>query len=93
MRMAPRATCVTLVFDAAGTLYGTTSAGGASSAGTVFALKRTAGAWSERAVYSFSNDGADGQSPMSGLVLNSAGNLFGTTLKGGTRAAVALCSK
>jgi uncharacterized repeat protein (TIGR03803 family) len=75
---------VTLVFDAAGTLYGTTSAGGASSAGTVFALKRTAGAWSERAVYSFSNDGADGQSPMSGVVLNSAGNLFGTTLKGGT---------
>jgi uncharacterized repeat protein (TIGR03803 family) len=76
---------VTPVFDAAGNLYGTTSAGGVSSVGTVFVLSpQKNGSWSERIVHSFSNNGTDGQSPMSGVVLNSGGNIFGTTSTGGT---------
>lgn len=76
---------VTPVLDAAGNLYGTTSAGGTNSVGTVFELSpRKGGTWIERVLHSFSNDGTDGQSPMSGVVLNSAGDIFGTTFSGGT---------
>jgi uncharacterized repeat protein (TIGR03803 family) len=63
-----------LVFDAAGNLYGTTEQGGADDAGTVF---RIAPDGTENVLYSFTggNDGAD---PACGLVRDAAGNLYGT---------------
>lgn len=71
-----------LVFDASGNLYGTTEHGGAVGAGTVFELTPTSGGWSEAVLYSF-QAGGDGIYPNSNLVIDAAGNLYGTTLLGG----------
>lgn len=74
-----------LIADANGNLYGTTSQGGASSAGTVFELSppsTLSGSWTERVLYSFSG-GAAGGHPFAGLIQDSAGNFYGTTNGGG----------
>lgn len=68
-----------LIFDAAGNLYGTTSAGGSANAGTVFKLDP---AHHETVLYTFTG-GADGGTPLAGLVLDPAGNLYGTAHNGG----------
>ncbi len=62
-----------------GTLYGTTYAGGSSSAGTVFAINANGNGFAN--VYSFSG-GNDGRGPQAGLVL-SGNMLYGTTELGG----------
>lgn len=72
-----------LVTDASGNLYGTTVSGGAkcaaSACGTVFRI----GAHGEETVlYSFTG-GADGGGPSSALLLDKAGNWYGTTAFGG----------
>jgi uncharacterized repeat protein (TIGR03803 family) len=73
-----------LVLDAAGNFYGTTVQGGATGYGTVFQLVRTAGgSWIEKILYNFSNNGTDGYNPQGALILDSAGNLYGTTNLGG----------
>ena len=73
-----------LIFDKAGNLYGTTSSGGTTPAGTVFELSPNGnGTWTETVLYSF-RGGRDGNSPMAGLVFDEAGNLYGTTLYGGS---------
>ena len=74
-----------LVMDAAGNLYGTTVFGGADPgySGTVFKL--TPGAnnkWTHTLLYSFTG-GADGGNIYSGVVLDGAGNLYGTAAGGG----------
>jgi uncharacterized repeat protein (TIGR03803 family) len=70
-----------LVFDAAGNLYGTTEFGGAWGYGTVFELTPTAtGVWTETILHSFKRyKGLDGLNPKAGLILDAAGNLYGTT--------------
>ena len=70
-----------LVRDSAGNLYGTTYGGGASGFGTVFKLNTTG---TETVLHSFTGLPADGENPFAGLVRGSAGNLYGTTLNGGT---------
>jgi uncharacterized repeat protein (TIGR03803 family) len=73
-----------VVRDAAGNLYGTTSAGGASSCGTVFKLVPGAGnKWTEKVLHSFEKDPTDGCVPLAGLVIDADGNLYGTTFYGG----------
>ncbi len=72
-----------LIFDADGNLYGTTSAGGSANAGTVFKIDA---AHHETVLYTFTG-GADGCTPLAGLVLDPAGNLYGTTLNGGNQRA------
>jgi uncharacterized repeat protein (TIGR03803 family) len=74
-----------LVMDAAGNLYGTTFVGGAHGAGEVFELSRGAGSsWTETVLYSFTG-GVDGANPFyAGVIFDSAGNLYGTTVGGGT---------
>jgi uncharacterized repeat protein (TIGR03803 family) len=75
----------TLTRDAAGNLYGTTFAGGFPTCflgigcGTVFKLD-TSG--HETVLYSFTNL-ADGNTPLSGVIRDSAGTLYGTTYSGG----------
>jgi uncharacterized repeat protein (TIGR03803 family) len=77
------------VQDAAGNLYGTTQSGGTSQgyAGTVFKLTPSVGPknkviWTLTTLYNFTG-GADGGGVTSGVILDSAGNLYGTTVSGG----------
>lgn len=75
---------VGLIADSAGNLYGTTNAGGSSGNGTVFKLSPSAkGKWTEKVLHSFKNDGQDGRNPQAGLIVDAAGNLYGTTFYGG----------
>jgi uncharacterized repeat protein (TIGR03803 family) len=87
-----------LVADAEGALYGTTMGGGGSNCsvgygcnnGTVFKLIPPAvsgGAWTETVLYSFLGVG-DGALPMSGLIVDKSGTLYGTTLKDGAQVGV-----
>jgi uncharacterized repeat protein (TIGR03803 family) len=72
-----------LLFDASGNVYGTTYYGGANNIGAVYQLApRANGEWRERVLYSFQG-GTDGNSPISNLVFDTAGNLYGTTSEGG----------
>ena len=76
-----------LIMDAAGNLYGTTNSGGAHGGGTVFELIPNAAKtmWSETVLYSFCAQGGcvDGDGPYAGLIMDAAGNLYGTTVQGG----------
>jgi uncharacterized repeat protein (TIGR03803 family) len=65
--------------DPQGNLYGTTSYGGKFDAGAVFELS-TSG--KESVLYNFTG-GQDGAYPFDGLVMDGAGDLFGTTELGG----------
>jgi len=71
-----------VVFDSVGNLYGTTQAGGAFGVGTVFELSPVGTSWTETVVHSFSG-GTDSADPENGLIIDSAGNLYGTTFFGG----------
>jgi uncharacterized repeat protein (TIGR03803 family) len=74
------------VMDASGNLFSTTTEGGAAGIGTVFELSpRTGGGWTERVLYSFENNGEDGAFPTESLIMDSSGNLYGTTYAGGFR--------
>jgi len=73
-----------LLIDKEGNLYGTTYGGGASEAGTVFELSpEKSDAWSETVLYSFGGAPNDGSLPHAGLIMDNAGNLYGTTYGGG----------
>ena len=75
----------TLVFDAAGDLYGTSSTGGNPSCdcGTIFKLARSSGGWSESVLHNFGSSG-DGAYPSYGVTSDGMGNYFGVTPVGGT---------
>ena len=80
-----------VTFDQAGNIYGTTQTGGGvrcTACGTVYELSRSQG-WRESILYSFINGG--GFAPMSGVVFDNVGNLYGTTEEGGTGNCVLGC--
>jgi uncharacterized repeat protein (TIGR03803 family) len=71
--------------DAAGNLYGTTSDGGAERFGTVFKLTRGGAArapWTETVLHSFVGK-ADGTFPVAGVIVDTDGNVYGTSEYGG----------
>ncbi|HVU86071.1 MAG TPA: choice-of-anchor tandem repeat GloVer-containing protein [Pirellulales bacterium] len=68
-----------LVLDGVGNLYGTTASGGPSGDGTVFEI--AAGSNAITTLVTF--NGANGANPEAGLLLDPAGNLYGTTYSGG----------
>jgi uncharacterized repeat protein (TIGR03803 family) len=73
-----------VVMDGLGNLYGTTYSGGTYGLGTAYELTPSGqGAWSESVLYSFGAYAGDGTRPSTGLVLDTAGNLYGTTRYGG----------
>jgi uncharacterized repeat protein (TIGR03803 family) len=80
-----------LIEDAAGNFYGTTQAGGLNEnncseegCGVVFELSPTgSGGFTESVLYRFTGE-LDGASPQSSLILDSAGNLYGTAASGGS---------
>ncbi len=69
-----------LSLDSAGNLYGTASAGGTSGLGTVFEIDASN---NYSVLHNFAGGSTDGSTPQSGMVIDSSGNLFGTTYKGG----------
>lgn len=73
-----------LIWDSAGNLYGTASAGGADENGAVFELSPgPTGNWTEKVLFSF--HGVDGSTPAGSLTFDAQGNLYGTTAEGGDR--------
>jgi len=79
-----------LVMDFRGNLYGTTQEYGDNTCpytykgcGTVFELQREGAGWNYEVLYNFQG-GADGWQPASVLTFDSKGNLYGTTLFGGS---------
>jgi hypothetical protein len=89
-----RAPNTSLIMDGAGNLYGTAaggnSTGGLGGAGVAFELtaNQARTAWTETVLYNFcsQNNCSDGTSPVGGLTMDAAGNLYGTTEFGGTNA-------
>jgi uncharacterized repeat protein (TIGR03803 family) len=72
-----------LTFDNQGNLYGTTYRGGTDTVGVVFRLTPTKGMWAIHVVHDFTG-GLDGGVPTyGGVLMDSAGNLYGETLYGG----------
>jgi len=74
-----------LITDAAGNFYGTTYWGGDTGCyhggcGTIFELSA---AGTESVLHAFGS-GNDGKTPYGGLLADGAGNLYGTTSRGGT---------
>ncbi|HTT84676.1 MAG TPA: choice-of-anchor tandem repeat GloVer-containing protein [Rhizomicrobium sp.] len=69
-----------VIADAAGNLYGTTETGGKGYEGTVFKLATDG---TETVLHAFSRKKTDGEYPWGGLVMDKAGNLYGTTRGGG----------
>jgi hypothetical protein len=89
-----------VVSDPAGNLYGATLEGGADNCnsiypcGAVYQLTQNNGVWAESVLYVFKgNAQGDGASPFGGLVIDSSGNLYGTTAYGGTGSCVLLGSE
>lgn len=68
-----------LIFDNAGNLYGAATTGGSGGGGTVFELMPSSGQWTLSALCSFT--GSEG--PASSLVMDTLGNLYGTTVEDG----------
>ena len=73
-----------VVLDAAGNIYGTTSNGGKYGGGTVFEIVAPVGTGGYKARTLWNFKGSDGDNPRASLVLDSAGNLYGTTYYGGS---------
>ena len=72
-----------LTFDAAGNIYGTTFYGGnygdceEEGCGTIYQLTQSNGVWSQNIVHVFTGE-TDGQHPAGGVILDRAGNLYGS---------------
>lgn len=74
-----------LLRDSAGNLYGATNLGGSAGDGTIWKLTpptKTGGKWTETILHHFTGM-PDGNQPLSGVVMDTAGNLYGTTNSGG----------
>jgi uncharacterized repeat protein (TIGR03803 family) len=75
-----------VIFDSAGNLYGATVGGGSGNAGTVFKLSPPAGgqtAWTLSTLFAF-NGSSNGYLPTGTLIMDKSGNIYGTTVNGGT---------
>lgn len=82
-----------LIFDQSGDLYGTAFLGGkygscnvlgTYACGAVFKLALSGDHWAESVLWSFGQQQDDGVEPASGVIFDPAGNLYGTTITGGT---------
>jgi uncharacterized repeat protein (TIGR03803 family) len=73
----------TLLIDAAGNLYGASNANGTYHCGNVFKLTPSNGSWIYTDLHDFTC-GSDGGNPAGSLILDGNGNLYGTTIRGGS---------
>ena len=69
-----------LIMDSNGNLYGTTRSGGSSEDGTIFESAHGSGTISVLASF----NGSNGATPYAGLIMDSSGNLYGTSFYGGS---------
>jgi uncharacterized repeat protein (TIGR03803 family) len=69
-----------LTFDRNGNMFGTSPHGGTADQGTVFELARNGNGWNESVLYDFADFKPPGNQPVGGVILDSAGNIYGTTL-------------
>ncbi len=74
-----------LIFDKAGNAYGVSYRGGTYLNGTVYELSPSGSGWNETILHNFNAAAGDGQTPQGWLVMDSTGNLYGTTQYGGSR--------
>jgi uncharacterized repeat protein (TIGR03803 family) len=73
-----------VILDAAGNVYGTTAGGGTGQGGTVFELVKSGNTYTFTVLYNFPYSGVQQlPGPQANLTMDSAGNLYGTTLFGG----------
>jgi len=76
-----------LLMDSSGNLYGTATSGGVNvSFGAAYELVKSGKGWKYRRIYSFCTVGvcSDGKDPTGGLIMDVAGDLYGTTRLGGS---------
>jgi len=77
-----------LVMDSEGHLYGTTEAGGVYNStcnmgcGTIFRLTKSGSGWTKQTLFRFT--GSNGAEPYANMIFDKSGNLYGTTLIGGS---------
>ena len=73
-----------LIFDGSGNVYGATSDGGSNEGGTAFELtSQPNGNWTHTVLYNFVFSGTTTPGPLCGLIMDAAGNLYGTTFGDG----------
>ena len=84
-----------VISDGAHNLYGTTVAGGSGACtggcGTVFELRKHGKGWVEKVLHRFAGGTADGANVWGGLWLDAEGNLYGTSVAGGSGACTGGC--
>src|SRR5579872_5143050 len=74
-----------VTFDSSGNLYGSTSGGGKTGLGTVYEISPGGNNQATQTVlYNFTGTNEDGANPRGDLIFDPAGNLYGTTYRGGT---------
>jgi uncharacterized repeat protein (TIGR03803 family) len=73
-----------LSLDEAGNLYGTTYCDGAHSLGNVFKLTPSGNSWTYASLHDFAG-GSDGEIPFCSVAFDASGNLYGTTVTGGSQ--------
>ena len=73
-----------LLVDSAGNIFGTNQTGGTNGRGLLYRL--AAGTWTESTLHNFcdASNCTDGADPGGNIVVDGSGDLFGTTLGGGT---------
>ena len=74
-----------LVFDSVGNLYSTTQSGGLHGLGTIFELSppTTGTNWTEKALHMMGSFNTDARTTVTGVTLDSAGNVYGVAASGG----------
>jgi len=73
-----------VIFDNAGSLYGTASTAGGLGTGTVYQLMPSGSGWAGQILYAFPvRDLGAGAAPYGGVIFDASGNLYGTTTAGG----------
>lgn len=80
-----------LAVDSQGNIYGSTEADGAFNGGSAFELMPSGQGWTYRTLHDFCLSGCEGFAPLGKVTLDSAGNLYGTTVDGGTGCAPIGC--
>jgi hypothetical protein len=72
-----------VILDPEGNIYGTMNGGYNGSPGTAYEVSQSGGQWTTSVMHTFIGGANDGWAPQSSLILDSAGNLYGTTAFGG----------